>query len=106
MIGKDGTVNPGDFSLSRYVGNNVLCSTPCGSPCYGAPEIISGDPYDCFEERCVEFRCHRFCYVNWPVALDEAKSVPAVQPDPEGRISHSSFVIRPLQRSYQENDEY
>ena len=35
-----------DFGLSRFVGEDCLVSTPCGSPCYASPECISGQPYN------------------------------------------------------------
>ena len=35
-----------DFGLSRYVGQQGLVETPCGSPCYASPECLSGAPYD------------------------------------------------------------
>ncbi|OHS97825.1 CAMK family protein kinase [Tritrichomonas foetus] len=35
-----------DFGLSKFVVQNHLTSTPCGSPCYASPECISGKPYD------------------------------------------------------------
>ena len=35
-----------DFGLSNsYVANESL-KTACGSPCYAAPEMIAGKPYD------------------------------------------------------------
>ena len=35
-----------DFGLSRFVGQDNLVSTPCGSPCYASPECISGSAYN------------------------------------------------------------
>ena len=34
-----------DFGLSNF-NNDDLLSTPCGSPCYASPEMISGKKYD------------------------------------------------------------
>ena len=48
LIDKDGNVKLSDFGLSRYIGNNNLVETPCGSPCYASPECLSGKPYDGF----------------------------------------------------------
>ena len=40
-----------DFGLSNYYNknNNKLLETPCGSPCYASPEMLSGDGYDGFK---------------------------------------------------------
>ena len=37
-----------DFGLSNYFkeGQSELLSTPCGSPCYASPEMVSGKKYD------------------------------------------------------------
>lgn len=36
-----------DFGLSNYF-NEELLSTPCGSPCYASPEMVSGNKYNGF----------------------------------------------------------
>ena len=36
-----------DFGLSNKYNNNELLETPCGSPCYAAPEMILGKKYNC-----------------------------------------------------------
>ena len=40
-----------DFGLSNYFNkkDNKLLSTPCGSPCYASPEMLSGKGYDGFK---------------------------------------------------------
>ena len=41
-----------DFGLSNYYkknNNNQLLETPCGSPCYASPEMLSGEGYDGFK---------------------------------------------------------
>jgi serine/threonine protein kinase len=35
-----------DFGLSCYFRPDALLGTPCGSPCYASPEVLSGCPYD------------------------------------------------------------
>jgi 5'-AMP-activated protein kinase catalytic alpha subunit len=34
-----------DFGLSNSYKNNPLLKTPCGSPCYAAPEMLLGKQY-------------------------------------------------------------
>ena len=40
-----------DFGLSNYFKNDQikLLETPCGSPCYASPEMLSGNSYDGFK---------------------------------------------------------
>ena len=40
-----------DFGLSNYFNNGQLqlLETPCGSPCYASPEMLSGSSYDGFK---------------------------------------------------------
>ena len=35
-----------DFGLSNYTISDELLATPCGSPCYASPEMVSGNKYD------------------------------------------------------------
>ena len=35
-----------DFGLSNYTSYNILLGTPCGSPCYASPEMVSGQRYN------------------------------------------------------------
>lgn len=35
-----------DFGLGNFYGEQELLKTPCGSPCYAAPELICGEDYD------------------------------------------------------------
>ena len=35
-----------DFGLSNTYKNKELLKTACGSPCYAAPEMIAGYPYE------------------------------------------------------------
>ncbi|KAK8886986.1 hypothetical protein M9Y10_038021 [Tritrichomonas musculus] len=46
MIDDSGRLRISDFGLSRFVGDDNLVKTPCGSPCYVSPECISGKFYD------------------------------------------------------------
>ena len=40
-----------DFGLSNYYYENIniFLKTPCGSPCYSSPEMVSGKPYNGFK---------------------------------------------------------
>ena len=46
LIDEDGNAKVSDFGLSKFITSGDLTSTSCGSPCYTAPEILSGSPYD------------------------------------------------------------
>jgi serine/threonine protein kinase len=45
MIDEFGFAKLTDFGLAKYAPPDVLTQTSCGSPCYAAPEILSGVPY-------------------------------------------------------------
>ena len=51
LLTKDNILKIIDFGLSNYNTNDNLLSTPCGSPCYASPEMIS----------------EKKCYVDLPV---------------------------------------
>ena len=38
-----------DFGLSNFFNGNDLLITPCGSPCYASPEMVSGNKYNGFK---------------------------------------------------------
>ncbi len=50
LLGKGKILKIIDFGLSNYfnLNNNNLLSTPCGSPCYASPEMVSGKKYNGF----------------------------------------------------------
>lgn len=48
LLGKDQTLKIIDFGLSNYF-NKKLLITPCGSPCYASPEMVSGNHYNGFK---------------------------------------------------------
>ena len=48
LIGKGDILKIIDFGLSNYYNNNCLLKTPCGSPCYASPEMVSGKKYNGF----------------------------------------------------------
>ena len=46
LLSKNDLLKIIDFGLSNYTGSNVLLGTPCGSPCYASPEMVSGQRYN------------------------------------------------------------
>jgi serine/threonine protein kinase len=46
LLDANGFPKLSDFGLSRFVADDGLVTTPCGSPCYASPECISGLVYD------------------------------------------------------------
>ena len=46
LLSKDDVLKIIDFGLSNYSKLNMLLGTPCGSPCYASPEMVSGKKYD------------------------------------------------------------
>ena len=48
LIGKGKILKIIDFGLSNYFNGNYLLNTPCGSPCYASPEMVSGKKYNGF----------------------------------------------------------
>ncbi|KAK8857852.1 hypothetical protein M9Y10_012947 [Tritrichomonas musculus] len=58
LIDSYGRLKLSDFGLSRFVGKDGLARTPCGSPCYAAPEVIRSGvdmslagSYSCYDGR-------------------------------------------------------
>ena len=110
-----------DFGLSNY-SNDELLSTPCGSPCYASPEMISGKKYDgnlidiwatgiilfamlCgflpFEGQTNEilYKNIVICKVDYPkflsdISIDLLKQI--LVPDPEKRIQLSEIKEHPF----------
>ena len=48
LLSRDHNLKIIDFGLSSYF-NKKLLSTPCGSPCYASPEMVSGKKYNGFK---------------------------------------------------------
>ena len=48
LLTKYDTLKIIDFGLSNYNTYDNLLSTPCGSPCYASPEMITGEKYNGF----------------------------------------------------------
>ena len=46
LLSKNDLLKIIDFGLSNYTGSDVLLGTPCGSPCYASPEMVSGQRYN------------------------------------------------------------
>ena len=46
LLGKDNILKIIDFGLSNFCEPDNYLETPCGSPCYASPEMVSGDKYN------------------------------------------------------------
>lgn len=46
LLDDNGSIKIIDFGFSRFVGPGQMVVTPCGSPAFAAPEIVSGLEYD------------------------------------------------------------
>lgn len=46
LIDENGRAKISDFGLSKFIGQDGVVKTSCGSPVYVSPEVISGKPYD------------------------------------------------------------
>jgi 5'-AMP-activated protein kinase catalytic alpha subunit len=46
LFDKNLNIKIADFGLSNIYSPGSLLVTPCGSPCYAAPEMIQGKKYD------------------------------------------------------------
>ena len=46
LLSKNNILKIIDFGLSNFYDNSKLLSTPCGSPSYASPDILSGEKYD------------------------------------------------------------
>ena len=46
LLSKNDLLKIIDFGLSNYTHSDLLLETPCGSPCYASPEMVSGKKYD------------------------------------------------------------
>ena len=46
MISENKILKIIDFGLSNSYKTNKLLETPCGSPCYAAPEMLLGNKYN------------------------------------------------------------
>ena len=49
LIGKGNILKIIDFGLSNFFNEQNLLKTPCGSPCYASPEMVSGNKYNGFK---------------------------------------------------------
>lgn len=45
LLDSAGNVKLSDFGLGSFFAPAALLETPCGSPCFAAPEVITGKPY-------------------------------------------------------------
>ena len=124
LLTKDHILKIIDFGLSNFFkeGQDELLYTPCGSPCYSSPEMVSGNNYDgvlidvwstgiilfamlCgylpFEDKNNEILFKKIveCKINYPdylsdVSLDLLKKI--IVPDPNKRITIPQIKKHPF----------
>ena len=124
LLTKDHILKIIDFGLSNYFkeGQNTLLYTPCGSPCYASPEMVTGNNYDgvmidiwstgiilfamlCgylpFEDKNNEklFKKIAECKIEYPtylsdIAIDLLKKI--IVPDPKKRITINEIKKHPF----------
>ena len=124
LLTKDHILKIIDFGLSNFFkeGQDELLYTPCGSPCYSSPEMVSGNNYDgvlidvwstgiilfamlCgylpFEDKNNEVLFKKIveCKINYPdylsdVSLDLLKKI--IVPDPNKRITIPQIKKHPF----------
>ena len=122
LLSKDDILKIIDFGLSNYSNYNILLGTPCGSPCYASPEMVSGKKYNgflidiwssgiilfamiCgylpFEDNRNEILFGKIlkCKINYPkhigqLPLDLMKKI--IVPDPNKRITLSQIKEHPF----------
>ncbi|MCQ2815646.1 MAG: serine/threonine-protein kinase [archaeon] len=46
LLSRNNVLKITDFGLSNFYSKGDLLSTPCGSPCYASPEMVTGKKYD------------------------------------------------------------
>ena len=122
LLGKGNILKIIDFGLSNYFDGKNYLSTPCGSPCYASPEMVSGNDYNGFcidiwstgiilyamicgylpfedSDNDVLFRKISKCQINYPNAISKnAKSLmkKIIVPDPQKRIKIHEIKLHPF----------
>ena len=122
LLAKNDLLKIIDFGLSNYTENDLLLGTPCGSPCYASPEMVSGQRYNgymidvwstgiilfamvCgylpFEDNNNEILFEKIlkCRINYPgsmgkLTLDLMKKI--ITPDPKKRITLEQIKQHPF----------
>ena len=122
LLGKGNILKIIDFGLSNYFDGKNFLSTPCGSPCYASPEMVSGNDYNGFyidiwstgiilyamicgylpfedSDNDILFRKISKCQIIYPNAISKnAKSLmkKIIVPDPEKRIKIKDIKLHPF----------
>ena len=122
LLSKNDLLKIIDFGLSNFTGYNILLGTPCGSPCYASPEMVSGQRYNGFmidvwstgiilfamvngylpfEDNNNEILFGKIlkCKINYPktmgeLSLDLMKKI--ITPDPKKRITLKQIKQHPF----------
>lgn len=88
LMDDDGKPKISDFGLSRYVANDHLTSTPCGSPSYASPECLGGNPYDALKSDC--WSCGVILYI---MVVGELPWVSRNQTELMNHIEKGQFTV-------------
>ena len=121
LLGKGNILKIIDFGLSNYFDGKNLLSTPCGSPCYASPEMVSGKKYNGFyidvwstgiilyamicgylpfedNDNEILFQKISKCNIEYPSIISKkAKNLMKriIVPDPEKRIKIEEIKLHP-----------
>ena len=121
LLGKGNILKIIDFGLSNYFDGKNFLSTPCGSPCYASPEMVSGNNYNGFyidvwstgiilyamicgylpfedNDNEILFQKISKCNIEYPSIISKkAKNLMKriIVPDPEKRIKIEEIKLHP-----------
>jgi len=84
-----------DFGLSNLYPNNELLKTACGSPCYAAPEMLLGKPYNGLNVDIWSCGIILFAMICGYLPFEEKNNELLYKKIIEGRFNIPSFVSEP-----------
>jgi len=98
----DNRVVIADFGFARFLGDNVVSKTFCGSAAYAAPELIHGRPYTGFSPDIWSMGCILFilCTHIMPYRDDNVRILAEDQKKPPCFPRHLRSVLNPMLKSF------